>query len=134
MHTPIQESSSVVFKHFRVLLAPCVINIYLENSFYIDINKNIISYLNTQKLFFVILLPICCNLVFHPLFLIHFGKQFQDKLWLGVGLGRCDSGGQGCKSQFVKGFTSSIKMQIKCKYLRRTSLIINQSGKYKQIE
>ena len=25
-----------------------------------------------------------------PLFLIHFGKRLEDKLWLGVGLGRCD--------------------------------------------
>ena len=25
----------------------------------------------------------------HPLVLIHFGKRFKDKLWLGLGLGRC---------------------------------------------
>ena len=48
IHTLIQESFSVVFKHFRVLLAACAINIYLENWFYIDINKNIIFYFNTQ--------------------------------------------------------------------------------------
>ena len=37
---------SVVFKHFRVSLAACVIDNRLENSFCIDINKNIISYFN----------------------------------------------------------------------------------------
>ena len=49
MHTLIQESYSAVFNHFIVSLAACVINIYLENSFYIDINKNIISYFNFLK-------------------------------------------------------------------------------------
>ena len=67
-----------------------VINIYLKNSFYIDINKNIISYFNTWKLLFVILLPVPCKKMKHPLFLIHFGKRLEDKLWLGVGLSRCD--------------------------------------------
>ena len=84
----VQFFSSV--QHFRVLLAVGVINIYLENLFYIDINKNIISYFNTRKLLFVILLPISCKKMKHPLFLIHFGKRLEDKLWLGVGLGRCD--------------------------------------------
>ena len=36
-------------------------NIYLENSFYIDINKNIISHFKTQRLPFVSLLPISCK-------------------------------------------------------------------------
>ena len=58
MHTLIQESCSVVFKHFRVSLAAYLINIYLEHCFYIDINKKIISYFSTRKMFFVILLPI----------------------------------------------------------------------------
>ena len=26
----------------------------------------------------------------HPLFIIHFGKRLEDKLWLEVGLGRYD--------------------------------------------
>ena len=90
IHTPICESRSVIFKHFRVLLAVRVFNIYLKNSFYIDINKNIISYFNTRKLLFVILLLIWFIIFFHPLFLIHFGKRFEEKLWLGVGLVRCD--------------------------------------------
>ena len=44
-----------------ILNVRSVINIYLENSFYIDINKNIISYFNTWKLLFVILLPMSCK-------------------------------------------------------------------------
>ena len=57
----VQFFSSV--QHFRVLLAVGVINIYLENLFYIDINKNIISifYFNTRRLLFVILLSISCK-------------------------------------------------------------------------
>ena len=58
----VQFFSSV--QHFRVLLAVGVINIYLENLFYTDINKNIISifYFNTTpRLLFVILLPISCQ-------------------------------------------------------------------------
>ena len=90
IHTLIQESCSVVFKHFRVLLAACVINIYLENSFCIDINKSIIAYFNTWKLLFVILLEISCKKTKHPLFHIHFGKRLEGKLWLGAGLGRYD--------------------------------------------
>ena len=58
MHSFIQESCSVLFKHFRVLLAACVINFHLEHSFYINTNKNIISCFNTPKMLFVILLPI----------------------------------------------------------------------------
>ena len=58
MHTFIWESCSVVFKHFRVSLAACVINFHLEHSFYIDTNKNFISYFNILKMFFVILVPI----------------------------------------------------------------------------
>ena len=74
-----------------VLLAACVINIYLKNSFYIDITKNIISYFKTRKLLFVILLPFSCKKKMKQnLFLIHFGKRLEDKLWLGIGLGRCD--------------------------------------------
>ena len=46
---------------FRVLLAASLINIFLENSFYININENVISYFNTRKLLFVILLPISCK-------------------------------------------------------------------------
>ena len=90
IHTLTQGSCSVVFKHFRVLLTACVINIYLGNSFYIDINKNIISYFNTLILLSVILLPIFCKKMKHPLFLIYFGKRLEDKLWLGVGLNRYD--------------------------------------------
>ena len=86
----IQEFCSAAFKYFRVLLAACVINIYLENLFYIDINKNIIPYFNTQKLLFLILLPISCKKMKQPLFLIYFGTRLDDKLWLGVGLGRGD--------------------------------------------
>ena len=96
----VQFFSSV--QHFSVLLAVGVINIYLENLFYIYINKTIISifYFNTRRLLFVILLPISCkkNEV-HFLFRIHFGERLEDKLWLGVRLGRCDS-----KSHFVKAF------------------------------
>ena len=82
--------TSVVFKHFRVSLAACVINFHLEHSFSIEINKNIISYFNTVKMLFVILLPIPCKKVKHPSFLTHFGRQIKDKWWLGEGLGRCD--------------------------------------------
>ena len=49
MHTLIQESCSVVFKYFSVSLAAYVINMYPENSFYFDINKNIISYFNLME-------------------------------------------------------------------------------------
>ena len=142
----------------KVLLAACVINIYLENSFYIDINKNIISYFNTRKLLFVILLPISCKKMKHPLFLIHFGKRLEDKLWLGVGLGRCDRhwwvGGVNlsllrrslCNRRVTVSWAqiltmslwnmkvnnsdliASIKMQMKSKYL---SLISHKSGNYK---
>ena len=84
----VQFFSSV--QHFRVLLAVGVINIYLENLFYIDINKNIISYFNTRKLLFVILLPISCKKMKHPLFLKRFWKRLEDKLWVGVELVRCD--------------------------------------------
>ena len=74
----------------RFLLAVCVINIYLGNLFYTDIDKNIISYFNTRKLLFVILVPISCKKMKHPLFLIHFRKRLEEKLWLGLGLGWCD--------------------------------------------
>ena len=46
MHTFILKSGPVVvvvLKHFRVSRAVCVINFYLEHSFYFDGNKNIIS-------------------------------------------------------------------------------------------
>ena len=91
----VQFFSSV--QHFRVLLAVGVINIYLENLFYIDINKNIISifYFNTRRLLFVILLPISCKKN-EDTFLI------SDTFWgtvRGLALGRCNS-----KSQFVKAF------------------------------
>ena len=33
----------------------------MENSFYIDMNKNMIFYFNTRKLLFVILFPISCK-------------------------------------------------------------------------
>ena len=26
----------------------------------------------------------------HPFFRIHFGKRFEERLWVGVRLGRCD--------------------------------------------
>ena len=61
MHTFIYESCPVVFKNFRVRLAAYVINSLLEHSFYIDVNKNIISYFNTVKIIFVILLRISCK-------------------------------------------------------------------------
>ena len=91
----VQFFSSV--QHFRVLLAVGVINIYLENLFYIDINKNIISifYFNTRRLLFIILLPISCKKN-EDTFLI------SDTFWgtvRGLALGRCNS-----KSQFVKAF------------------------------
>ena len=90
MYTFIYESCPVVFKHFRVSLAVCVINIYLEHSFYIDINKNIISCFNTVKMFFVILLPISCKKMKRPYFSYKFLKRIENKQWLGVGLIRCD--------------------------------------------
>ena len=90
MHAFIPASCPVIFKHFRVSLAACVINFHLEHSFYIDINKNIISYFNFLKMLFVILLPTSCKKMKHPSFLMHFGKRVEDKWWLGVGLDRCD--------------------------------------------
>ena len=91
LHTcPYLGACSVVFKHFWVSLAEYVISIYLKKLFYIDINKNIISYFNTWKLPFVILLPSFCKKTKHPLFLIHFEKQLEDKLWLVVGFGWSD--------------------------------------------
>ena len=54
-------------------------NQYLSNSFYVDVNKNIMSYFQSLV-----------KEMKHPLFLIHFGKQLEDKLRLGVGLGGCD--------------------------------------------
>ena len=90
MYTFIQKSFPVVFKHFRVLLAACVINFHLEHSFYIDINKNIISYFNTLKMLSVFLLPVSCKKMNHRSFLMHFGQPTEDKCWLGVGLGSCD--------------------------------------------
>ena len=91
MHTFIQESCSVVFKDFRISTAPCVINYHLEHSFYIDINTNTISYFNTVKMLFVILLSqsLVKKMKYHS-FLVHFGKRTDVKWWLGVGLGRCD--------------------------------------------
>ena len=56
MHTFIQESCPVVFSHFSVSLAACVINILLEHSLYIDINKNIISYFNSVKIMLFVIL------------------------------------------------------------------------------
>ena len=81
MHTFIQKSRPVVFMHFRVSVAACVTNFYLEHLFYIDNSKNII---------FDILLPISCKKMKHPSFLIHFGKRIDDKWWVGVRLGRPD--------------------------------------------
>ena len=49
------------YKHFTVSPAACVINSHLEHSFYIHISKNIISYFNTMKMLFAILLPISCK-------------------------------------------------------------------------
>ena len=34
----------------------------------------------------------------HPLFLIHFEKQLEDKLWLAVGFGRSDGKTVGVRS------------------------------------
>ena len=67
----------VVFKHFRVSIATCVINFYLKHSFYIDISKNISK-------------NISCKKMRHLSFLIHFGKRIEDKWWMGVELGSCD--------------------------------------------
>ena len=89
MHIFIQESRPAVFEHFSVSLAACVINFHLEHSFYIDINKNFISYFKTLKMLFLILLPISYRKVKYPSFLIHFGNA-QRIWWLGRGLGRCD--------------------------------------------
>ena len=81
----------VIFKHFRVSLVAYAINPHLEHSFHIDINKNIISYFNTMKMLFIIFLPNSCKKMKHLSFLMHFGKQIDDKRWLWVGLvGRCD--------------------------------------------
>ena len=77
-------------QHIRVSLAACVINFHLEHSFYIDINKNIISYFNTLKMLSVFLLPVSCKKMNHRSFLMHFGQPTEDKCWLGVGLGSCD--------------------------------------------
>ena len=51
-----------------------------------------ISYFNSQISLLVILLPISCIKMKHPLFLISytFWETIEDKLWVGVGLGRCD--------------------------------------------
>ena len=62
IHTFIWESRAVAFKHFKVSPGACAINFHLEHSFYIEMNKNIICYFNTLKMFFVILLPISCIL------------------------------------------------------------------------
>ena len=82
MHTFIYDDSNcpVVFKHFRFSLAACVFNFHLKHSFYIDINKNMISYFNTVKMLFVILLLISCKKkkMKHSSFLIHFGKPIED--------------------------------------------------------
>ena len=64
--------------HFRISLVACIINFRLEHSFYIDIDKKIISYFSTEKMIFVLL------------FLYIFGKQLEDKWWLGVGLDKYD--------------------------------------------
>ena len=88
MHTLIQESISLVFKHFSVSPAACMINIYLEHSFYIPI-----STLGKGILFFFF--QFLVKKIKHPLILIHFGKRLQDKQWLGVGLGRCDRDSSG---------------------------------------
>ena len=120
MHTLIQESCSVVFKHFSVLLAACVISVCLENLFYIDINKNVISYFNTRKLLFVILLPISCKKMKHPIF--HFWKRLEDKLWLGVGLGRCDR-----QTVVGRGVNLSLLRRSFCK--RRVQFDMNSNVK-----
>ena len=54
MHTFIQDSCPVVFQHFRVSLAACVIDIHLGHSFYININKNTISCFNTENSFVIL--------------------------------------------------------------------------------
>ena len=78
MDTFIQESCPFVYKLLRVSLVAYVFSFHLEHSFYIDINKIIISYFNTVKMLFVILFPISCKKLKHPLFLIHFGKRIED--------------------------------------------------------
>ena len=90
IHALILESCSAVFNNFRVLLVACVIYISLENSFYIDVNKNVVSHFNNHRLLFLILLSMSCKKMKHNVFLIHFGKRLEGKLWLGVWLGSCD--------------------------------------------
>ena len=53
----VQLYSSILGFH----LAASVTNFHLEHSFYIDINKHIISYFKTLKMLFVILSLISCK-------------------------------------------------------------------------
>ena len=88
--TFIQESCLVVFKHFSVSLAARVINFHLEHSFYIDIDKNIISYFNTVKMLFVLFLPVSCkknetSLIFYTF--LENGQRIsggQGQSWVGI--------------------------------------------------
>ena len=89
MHIFVLTSRPVVFKHFRVHQQRLT-NFHLQRSFYIDINKNIISHFTTLKMLFDILLPISRKQNETSLFLAYFCKQIDDKWWSGVCLGRQD--------------------------------------------
>ena len=78
----ISDYCQVVFKHFRISLSNLCNNFHLEHSFYIDVDKHIISYFNTLKILFVVLLPISCKKMKLPSFCIRLGKRRGDKWWL----------------------------------------------------
>ena len=59
-----------------------------ERSFYFDINKNIISYFNTENAFCYSFSNLFLKKLKHLSFFLHFGKRIGVKGWLGVGLGR----------------------------------------------
>ena len=159
----------VVFKHFWLSLAACVINFHLEHSFYIDTNKNIIPISTLWKWFFLFFTQCLVKKMKHPSFLIHFGRRIHDKWWLWAGLCRCDRltvvlltnclsvfehfvrpgwlrrspcnrtvinwyelKASQCHFEMSKSITSnliaSVKIEIKCKTLRRRSLISYQPG------